>query len=142
MSRPRDLSFEALASVTSTDWDKGRGELNHALKSIREQSSQLDDTELATEIVYRAKLYKQSMGDGIYLTPSALAKHWLRVVEQAPRRQVVNAERASTGCQTCDGHGMVLVSTRPSLNPDSPFEEWGLCPDCRGVRKEAFLEPF
>jgi hypothetical protein len=134
MNRPRDLPFEALAEATSTDWNVGRGELNMALKSIREQMPGLDDTELATEIIYRAKLYKEFMGPTIALTAAALAKHWLRVVEQKKNtREVTNASAAPNGCQTCDGMGLVLVRIRPSDNPHSGYEEYGICPDCRAI---------
>jgi hypothetical protein len=152
MSKPRDLSFEALAHETSTDWTVGRGELNAALKSIRSQSSELEDVELATEIVYRAKLYRTFMGEGIALTAGALAKHWRRVREQAVSpsaqtegearpRVVTNASARDTGCPTCDGMGMVLVTVRPSLNPQSGYEEWGICPDCRGFKLGGVIFP-
>lgn len=130
----RDLSFEALASATSTDWNVGRGELNAALKSIRDQMPDVDDTELATEILYRAKLYKEFMGPTIALTAAALAKHWKRVVEQQKNdRPATNVTVPLTGCQTCDGMGLVLVRVRPSDNPLSGFEEYGICPDCRAI---------
>jgi hypothetical protein len=130
MSKERDLSYEALAHVTSTDWDVGRGELNQALKAIRAQSPELEDIDLATEIVYRAKLYREFMGEGIYLTPSALAKHWLRVKEQAPKRQVVNAPPAGTKCLTCDGHGVVLALVR-----EGGYEEYTPCPSCHASKQ-------
>lgn len=131
--RPRDLAFEALAHETSTDWNIGRGELNHALAAIRKQMPDVDDTDLAGEIVYRAELYRRMMGPTIALTAPALAKHWARLPEQAPKREVTNASAAPNGCQTCDGMGLVLVRIRPSDNPHSGYEEYGICPDCRAI---------
>jgi hypothetical protein len=131
VDQKRDFSFEALAEVTSTNWTVGRGELNAALKSIREQMPQMEDVELAVEILYRAKLYREFMGEGIALTAAALAKHWLRVLEQRPKPQITNAQPRHTGCQTCDGMGMVLVNVREDGN-----EEWGICSDCRSTPTE------
>lgn len=82
--RPRDYAFEALADATGTDWDAGRGELNAALKSIREQSDAPDVHALAAEIFGRARMYRQSMPD-VILTPSALAKHYKRVEVEVAR---------------------------------------------------------
>jgi hypothetical protein len=81
MSRPRDYSYEALAEVTGTDLEAGRGQLNAALKSIREQSEISDSYLLADEIHERAKMYRRLMPDAL-LTPTALAKHWKRVYEE------------------------------------------------------------
>jgi hypothetical protein len=77
VTKERDLAFEALAAVTGTDWNVGRGQLNAALKLIREQCD-LEGEDLAAEIEARAQMYRQVM-PGIMLTPPALAKHWLRV---------------------------------------------------------------
>jgi hypothetical protein len=84
MSKPRDFAYEALADVTGTDWTTGRGELNAALKSIREQSEIEDSYLLASEIIDRAKMYRVAMPD-VILTPSALAKHYLRVRQEVER---------------------------------------------------------
>jgi hypothetical protein len=139
----RDYPFEALAEVTGTDWTAGRGELNAALKSIREQAEIEDDYLLADEIQARAKLYRQVMPE-VMLTPSALAKHWLRVFEEANRKPAVasNQNAAATRCATCGGDRFVLVSRRPAVQsqwmkekgievPESEgFEEYAACPDC------------
>ena len=82
MTKERDLAFEVLAEVTGTDWNVGRGQLNAALKAIREQCD-LEGAELAAEIEARAAMYRQVM-PGIMLTPPALAKHWLRVAYVPP----------------------------------------------------------
>ena len=96
-TRERDYAYEALAEVTSTDMSAGRGELNAALKSIREQSEIEDSYLLADEIHERAKAYRQVMGE-VLLTPSALSKHWQRVKGEATkvRGQNLSAERSSS----------------------------------------------
>ena len=86
LEEKRDYSYEALAEVTGTDWNIGRGELNVALKSIREQSEIKDDYLLAAEIHERAKLYRALMPE-VLLTAPALAKHWRRVAEEPLRRR-------------------------------------------------------
>ena len=86
----RDYAYEALAEVTSTDMNAGRGELNAALKSIREQSEIADSYLLSAEIHERAKMYRHLMPD-VLCTPSALAKHWKRVHEETrPRARFAN----------------------------------------------------
>lgn len=143
LTRERDYAYEALAEVTGTDMAAGRGELNAALKSIKEQSETDDSYLLADEIQARAKLYRQVMPD-VMLTPSALAKHWLRVFEEANRKPAVasNQNAAATRCLTCGGDRFVLVGRRPAVPsqwmkeqgikiPDSEgFEEYAVCPDC------------
>ena len=83
---PRDYAYEALAEVTSTDQGIGRGQLNAALKQIREQEPELHDSYLlSAEIHERAKMYR-ALWPEISLTPSALSKHWMRVkAETKPR---------------------------------------------------------
>lgn len=83
----RNYPFEALAEVTNSDWEASRGELNVALKSIRAQAEIDDDYLLAAEINERAKLYRQVMGEDVLLTPTALAKHWLRVLQESETRR-------------------------------------------------------
>lgn len=78
----RDYAFEALAEVTSTDWNVGRGELNAALKQIREQAEESDSYLLGAEIHERAKMYRFVYAS-VALTPTALAKHWQRVKAEA-----------------------------------------------------------
>lgn len=90
--RERDYAYEALAEVTATDMQAGRGELNAALKSIREQSEIQDSYLLSAEIHERAKLYRSLMPN-VMLTPSSLAKHWKRVFEESkPKRRFANPE--------------------------------------------------
>jgi hypothetical protein len=137
--RKRDLPFEALAEVTSTDWTVGRGILNAALRDIRTQQPGLEDVELANEIVYRAKLYRRMFPD-IAITPPALAKHWLRIFEENKRSSATNQATVRTDCQTCDGHRFVVVSTRPAattqwmkehgFSGSGEIEEYAPCPDC------------
>ena len=83
----RDYAYEALAEVTSTDMTAGRGQLNAALKSIRAQSEIEDSYLLGAEIHERAKMYR-SVFPEMALTPTALAKHYLRVYEESKPRPV------------------------------------------------------
>lgn len=145
MARERDYAYEALAEATNTDMDASRGELNVALKTIR-QMADLEDATLAVEIHRRARGYRQMMGDGVLLTPTALAKHWHRVVAEVERKPAVtNASTAPTDCQTCGGDRFVVVGTRPVVaSPwmdehkivppkDAAEEEVAPCPDCNPV---------
>jgi hypothetical protein len=132
MSRSRDYAYEALAQVTGSDQTQARGELNGALKSIREQSPEITDSYiLADEIHTRAKMYRQVMPD-VMLTPSALAKHWLRVFEERAQRKTrgVNLQSESTACPTCGGDRFVLVQVQP--------EGYAPCPDCHGSVDASF----
>jgi len=90
----RDFAYEALAEVSSTDMSVGRGQLNAALKSIRAQAEIPDSYLLPVEIHERAKMYRSLFPEAA-LTPTALAKHWKRVFEEATKRRGVNlsAER-------------------------------------------------
>jgi len=131
----RDFAFEALAEVTNTDWEAGRGELNSALKSIKQQEPDIHDSYLLScEIHDRAQMYAVVMGDEILLTPSALAKHWKRVKEQLPKPRATISPSPGAGgktvCETCDGDKMVVVSVRTAPHSDSGFEEVAPCPDC------------
>ena len=101
----RDYAYEALAESTSTDQNAGRGQLNAALKSIREQSEIEDSYLLGAEIHERAKMYR-AVYPNMALTPNALSKHYTRVYEESkprpvfanppplPEREPSNLERA------------------------------------------------
>jgi hypothetical protein len=82
----RNYSFEALAEVTGTDWNVGRGELNAALRDIKAQTVIDDDYLLSCEIHARAKMYR-AVFEGAALTPTALSKHWTRVFEETKPRK-------------------------------------------------------
>lgn len=149
----RDYAFEALAEVTGTDWKTGRGELNKALQLIRDQAGIEDSFLLSSEIHDRAKAYRQVMGDEIMLTPTALAKHWTRVLEESQRQskpqRTSNLSVPPTDCSTCGGDRFVVVALRKpkatswmmerGMEPSQSesFEEYAPCPDCgpevRGV---------
>ena len=92
--KKRDYAYEALARVTSSDMNANRGELNAALGSIRQQSEIEDSYFLADEIHERAKMYRAVMGDAL-LTPTALAKHWLRVFDEDKRRRATGVNRSA-----------------------------------------------
>lgn len=147
MTTTRDYAFEALAEVTNTDWNAGRGELNAALKSIREQSEIEDGYLLADEIHKRAKVYRKVMPE-VMLTPSALAKHWARVYEEMETRRFVDSTNVSakhTACETCGGDRFVVVSKRKPVttawmeskgikaDETEMLEEMAPCPDCNDV---------
>ena len=132
MAAARDYGFEALAEVTNTDWNTGRGELNAALKSIREQVPEIEDSYLlGAEIHDRAKLYRALWPD-MSLTPTALAKHWKRVVEEKPpRSHPVNAPPSpqSVTCPQCEGNKMVWVTDDavapcPTCNSEANADFW------------------
>lgn len=87
MTKARNYSYEALAEVTATDWETGRGQLNAALKLIRAEAEIEDDYLLSVEIHERAKMYRALFSNAA-LTPTALAKHWKRVKEETKPRPV------------------------------------------------------
>lgn len=151
----RDYAFEALAEVTNTDWNAGRGELNAGLKSIKEQSEITDSYLLADEIHKRAKLYRKVMPE-VMLTPTALAKHWARVYEEMESRRFVdttNVAAKATACDTCGGDRFVLYSTRKPVttawmeehgikaSETDMLEEYAPCPDCNSTADTSFHRP-
>lgn len=92
--RERDYAFEALAQVTASDPSVARGALNAALRDIRKQEPELAGTSdsylLSAEIHERAKMYR-AVFENTALTPTALAKHWIRVKEESkPRPRMPN----------------------------------------------------
>jgi hypothetical protein len=147
----RDYAFEALAEVTGTDWKTGRGELNAALKSIREETEVEDSYILADLIHERAKMYRQAMPD-VMLTPSSLSKHWKRVLEETSRKPATqtNVSAAFTNCATCGGDRLVVVALRKpqqsawmrerGIEPDETemIEEMAPCPDCNAGTDTSF----
>lgn len=84
MARERDYSYEALAEVTASDPSVARGQLNAALKAIRDQEPEVDDYLLSCEIHERAQMYRAVFSNAA-LTPTALAKHWQRVLAETKR---------------------------------------------------------
>jgi len=128
-----------LAEVTNTDWDAGRGELNAALGSIREQVepdlADPKDSYLLSELIHRrARAYR--VADIGLLTPTALAKHWKRVEVEAKNTttKVPATNQAATTnqlCQTCGGDRFVPYSTRKEGTDE--VEEMAPCPDCNPI---------
>ena|SRR5215472_4504181 len=83
MSRDPDLAFEKLVEVTRANPDFERGQLNKALASIRsccERDGIVPD-DVAHEIGLRAAFYHETF-PGLTLTPTALARHWYRVLPE------------------------------------------------------------
>ena len=85
MARQRDYAYEALAEVTASDPEVARGELNAALRDIRKMEpevAEIGDSYLLGDVIHgRAKMYR-AVFESAALTPTALAKHWLRVLEE------------------------------------------------------------
>lgn len=82
MTRKTDLCWEALVRETAANPAMERGQLNLALRAIREAAFSeglVDDETLAAEIPLRAQAYRDKMPQ-CSLTPTALAKHWFRVM--------------------------------------------------------------
>jgi len=135
----RDLSFEALVEVTGATVASERGALNISLKQIREAADQLNDEELASEIRYRAKTYRETWPE-IALTPTALAKHWERIPIEAPKPTY--PEPKPLECRTCGGDRLVVYSTRPVKggveNHVHVYEEFAPCPDCNSGANVGF----
>jgi hypothetical protein len=128
--KPRDLPYESLAEATGTDQTAGRGELNAALKSIRQQST-LTGQLLAGEIQVRARQYRQLMPD-VVLTPNALAKHWHRVNVEAARSTGTNLH-SDARCATCEGDRFVPVGTtsiETNFGRSLEVDQYAPCPDC------------
>lgn len=85
--RERDFSWEALVRETHANPAMERGALNAALAAIREAafSEGLMEDGLPEEIRLRAEAYRRTF-PGLTLTPTALAKHWFRVMVKADDR--------------------------------------------------------
>ena len=81
-TRKTDVCWEALVRETAANPAMERGQLNTALRAIREAAFSeglVDDESLAAEIPLRAQAYRNKMPN-CSLTPTALAKHWFRVM--------------------------------------------------------------
>jgi len=144
MARETDHSWEALVEVTNANVAAERGALNTALKQIREHDFALEDEDLAMLIRLRSEQYRRAYPE-IALTPTALAKHWLRVEEEQPKVSYPDFNRPLGRCDTCNGDKMVLVGhipavgtqwTRergiePSKHPaELGHDQYAPCPDC------------
>lgn len=144
MPRARDLAYEALAEVTDADMAGSRGELNVALKAIKEVSGLTDNLELAAAIRDQALVYRKVMGPEVLLTPTALSKHWLRVGAEARRMESRGTNQVAhrDECPTCQGDRFVPVALRSPAqspwmakhklepNPEEKIEEVAPCPTC------------
>lgn len=84
MSRPRNLSWDALVEVTGANPDFSDGRIAAALKGIRAAALReglVEDEQVALEIRRRAAKYQECF-PLCSLTPTALASHWIRVMVQ------------------------------------------------------------
>lgn len=120
MARQPDLSWEALVGECNASIPAERGRCNAALRLIRQAMGDVGDENVAQEIRNRARRYRLTWPD-IPLTPTALAKHWERVVSERPE-QGVNLH-ASANCPVCDGDHF-LPRERDGREVMVP------CPDC------------
>ena len=86
--RELDLCWEALVQETNANPAMERGKLNVALKAIREAAftEGLHETSLPEEIRLRARAYR-TIYPNLMLTPTALATHWFRVIQQPAHEQ-------------------------------------------------------
>lgn len=82
MSR-ENPAWDALVEATRSNPRFERGRIAVALKAIREccRDDGILDEDVPKEITYRAKCYREHF-KGIELTPTALARHWYRVLPQ------------------------------------------------------------
>jgi hypothetical protein len=127
-NRPKDLCWEALIEVTGANVSMERGALNASLKEIRDEMPDVDAVDLAGEIVYRAGLYRKAF-PGAALTPTALAKHWTRVLTEGRATPALAAPAApQSRCTLCRDNGWVFVQDTDDTAP---------CPSClKGSRAE------
>jgi hypothetical protein len=128
MTEPkRDLSFEALVEVTGANVSVERGALNAALHAIRSEMLDVPDEVLAEEIRFRARSYRKAM-PGVILTPSALAKHWSRIVAEASdvKPEIAKPLEGWSLCGLCGNMAVVFVAGSQDCVP---------CPECNRGRK-------
>lgn len=111
--RRRNIVYDALAEAcdirpalldpASPIHDKDlRKELGVAQAAIRAKAQGLSDEDLAEEVALRCRAYRERWPD-IDITPSAVAKHWNRVVSEAPSRGVT-ASRAHAIATAAEQH--------------------------------------
>jgi len=135
----RDISFETLAEMCGADITQltksARGELNAALKQLRDALPDLADLELALVIEDKAKAYRQVMSDAM-LTPSALVKHWPSLES---RREELTTSTAYPehdpydDCPTCDGLHLVPAT-------DVFVDGYAPCPACNAKAAQKAVE--
>jgi hypothetical protein len=132
----RDISFETLAEVCGADitqlTSSSRGQLNAALRQLREAHPDLADLELALVIEDKAKAYRQVMPD-VLLTPSALIKHWPSLEAQRDRQQAYPEPRDPYDCPTCDGLRLIPAT-------DVFVSGYAPCPSCNQKAAQAAVE--
>lgn len=106
--KPLDECWEALVEETESLPEVERGSLNTALKAIKASCAREGITPdlIPSEIRRRADLYRTGNMAQCTLSPMALAKNWLRVLNQraalSPEQQALNRLRSSS-------HGSVTL---------------------------------
>ena len=100
--RARDALFDALVEVCQIDpkalTSSARGAANRAIKELREVGAEPE------QIVQAARAYRTRY-PGAAVTPSALAKHWPRLLEGSPATAPARPEGPT--CSECRGTGYV-----------------------------------
>jgi hypothetical protein len=114
MPRARDFGFEALVEVTGANVAVERGAINSALKAIKEALGGEVDGELLGEVITDMAGRYRKLWPDMTLTPTALAKHWNRILAEEterakPTTYVYDAGADGVFCTTCEGLRMVLV---------------------------------
>jgi hypothetical protein len=96
--RERDEAWEMLVRVTRANPDFERGQLNVALKSIRTccANDGIPPNDVAATIELHARYYHETFA-GCALTPTALARHWYRVVPQQQQGSDIEAIKERYG---------------------------------------------
>lgn len=127
MTRPRDLSWEALVEVTGANVSVERGAVNFALASIRSEMTDVPDETLAEEIRFRARSYRKAWPNAA-LTPTALSKHWSRIVAEAAEVKPTPAAPVEgwSMCALCGNGAWVFIAGTDDAAP---------CPLCNKGRK-------
>lgn len=131
----RNLPWDALAQETGADERVEAGQLAAALKKIRsyvapELSPQVIaepaacERHIANQIRGRARLYR-TRWPTVECTPTALAKHWSRVVSEAPGVSPESAlEAAQRGIDEAQMIGTKRVPTHPTREQYEAAQLW------------------
>jgi len=88
------LAWEKLVEVTRANEDFERGQLNAALKSIKSccERDGIPGEDVPSIIELHARYYREAF-PGLTLTPTALARHWYRVIPEAKGTPVEEIRR-------------------------------------------------
>ena len=158
MARATDHGFDALVEVTGANVAVERGAINAALKAIKDALAGEVEGELLGQVIRDMAARYRRLWPDMTLTPTALAKHWNRILaeEQERAKPVTYVTHDRAHCSTCDGLRMVLVGhqqpkptswqiemnkrypKKPPMGlpdeshrrPEDGYEIYMPCPDC------------